>query len=287
MTAMKAASSASNIMGWDRKQMAARLAQDIPEGWYVNLGIGIPLLVGNYIPEGREVVLQSENGIVGMGPLQKPGELDTWIVNAGKQNVTLMKGAAMVSHSDSFAMIRGGHLDLCVLGSFEVAANGDFANWTTSLKSVPAVGGAMDLAVGAQRIWLIMEHTSKDGKPRLLETCAMPVRAYSALYIGGMGSRDKNFYNQLATRMGYEEAAIDIQNKYLAKDQMGAMAAVPLDFIDKTALIGPADRVRDRLHAYADAGVTTLTVATYAGSLEERLQTLRTMAEVVESAGLA
>lgn len=120
-----------------------------------------------------------------------------------------------------------------------------------------------------------------------LETCAMPVRAYSALYIGGMGSRDKNFYNQLATRMGYEEAAIDIQNKYLAKDQMGAMAAVPLDFIDKTALIGPADRVRDRLHAYADAGVTTLTVATYAGSLEERLQTLRTMAEVVESAGLA
>ncbi len=120
-----------------------------------------------------------------------------------------------------------------------------------------------------------------------LEACAMPVRAYSALYIGGMGSRDKNFYNQLATRMGYEEAAIDIQNKYLAKDQMGAMAAVPLDFIDKTSLIGPADRVRDRLHAYADAGVTTLTVATYAGSLEERLQTLRTMAEVVEAAGLA
>ncbi|MCB0920298.1 MAG: LLM class F420-dependent oxidoreductase [Actinobacteria bacterium] len=120
-----------------------------------------------------------------------------------------------------------------------------------------------------------------------VEACAMPVRAYSALYIGGMGSRDKNFYNQLATRMGYEEAAIDIQNKYLAKDQMGAMAAVPLDFIDKTSLIGPADRVRDRLHAYADAGVTTLTVATYAGSLEERLQTLRTMAEVVEAAGLA
>lgn len=120
-----------------------------------------------------------------------------------------------------------------------------------------------------------------------LEACAMPVRAYSALYIGGMGSRDKNFYNQLATRMGYEEAAIDIQNKYLAKDQMGAMAAVPLDFIDKTSLIGPADRVRDRLHAYADAGVTTLTVATYAGSLEERLQTLRTMAEVVEAAGVA
>ncbi|HQR81244.1 MAG TPA: LLM class F420-dependent oxidoreductase, partial [Actinomycetota bacterium] len=120
-----------------------------------------------------------------------------------------------------------------------------------------------------------------------LEACAMPVRAYSALYVGGMGSRDKNFYNQLATRMGYEEAAIEIQNKYLAKDQVGAMAAVPLDFIDKTSLIGPPARVQDRLQAYADAGVTTLTVATYAGSLDERIQTLRTMAEVVEAAGLA
>ncbi len=120
-----------------------------------------------------------------------------------------------------------------------------------------------------------------------VEQCAMPVRAYSALYIGGMGSRDKNFYNQLATRMGYEQAAIEIQDKYLAKDQLGAMAAVPLDFIDKTALIGPRDRVRDRLQAYADSGVTTLTVATYAGSLEERIATLRTMVEVVEQAGLA
>ncbi len=182
MTATTAAAgtsqpSADNVRGWDRKQMAARLAQDIPEGWYVNLGIGIPLLVGDYIPSDREVVLQSENGIVGMGPLQTRANLDTWIVNAGKQNVTLKRGAAMVGHADSFAMIRGGHLDLCVLGSFEVAANGDFANWTVSLKSVPAVGGAMDLAVGAQRIWLIMDHTSKDGKPKLLETCTMPLTA--------------------------------------------------------------------------------------------------------------
>lgn len=119
-----------------------------------------------------------------------------------------------------------------------------------------------------------------------VEVCAMPVRAYSALYIGGMGSREKNFYNQLAVRMGYEQAAEEIQNKYLAKDQVGAMAAVPLDFIDKTSLIGPRDRVRDRLHAYADAGVTTLTVATYAGSLDERVQTLRTMAEVLDESGL-
>jgi 3-oxoadipate CoA-transferase, beta subunit len=172
-----AAPTADNVRGWGRKEMAKRLADDIPEGWYVNLGIGIPLAVGDFIPADREVVLQSENGIVGMGPLQTADNLDTWIVNAGKQNVTLRTGASIVSHSDSFAMIRGGHLDLCVLGSFEVAANGDFANWTVSLKSVPAVGGAMDLAVGAQRIWLIMEHTSKDGKPRLLEKCTMPLTA--------------------------------------------------------------------------------------------------------------
>ncbi len=173
----KSAATSNNVRGWDRRQMAARLAQDIPEGWYVNLGIGAPLMVGDYIPPDREVVLQSENGIIGMGPLQKKGELDTWIVNAGKQNVTLKKGASLVGHADSFAMIRGGHLDLCVLGSFEVASNGDFANWTTSLKSVPAIGGAMDLAVGAKRIWLIMDHVSKDGKPKLLEKCTMPLTA--------------------------------------------------------------------------------------------------------------
>ena len=208
MTATTAASGkapvAGNMKGWGRKEMAARLAQDIPEGWYVNLGIGIPLAVGDYIPADREVVLQSENGIVGMGPLQTRANLDTWIVNAGKQNVTLMKGAAMVSHSDSFAMIRGGHLDLCVLGSFEVAANGDFANWTTSLKSVPAVGGAMDLAVGAQRIWLIMEHTSKDGKSRLLEKCTMPLTAPGVV---------KRVYTNLAvvdiTAKGFELAEMN------------------------------------------------------------------------------
>ncbi|MGE0701237.1 MAG: 3-oxoacid CoA-transferase subunit B [Hyphomicrobiaceae bacterium] len=176
-SATPARAPADNVRGWGRKEMAKRLADDIPEGWYVNLGIGIPLAVGDFIPADREVVLQSENGIVGMGPLQTAANLDTWIVNAGKQNVTLRTGASIVSHSDSFAMIRGGHLDLCVLGSFEVAQNGDFANWTVSLKSVPAVGGAMDLAVGAKRIWLIMEHTSKDGKPRLLETCTMPLTA--------------------------------------------------------------------------------------------------------------
>ena len=200
----KAASASHNVRGWDRRQMAARLAQDIPEGWYVNLGIGAPLMVGDYIPADREVVLQSENGIIGMGPLQKKGELDTWIVNAGKQNVTLKKGASLVGHADSFAMIRGGHLDLCVLGSFEVASNGDFANWTTSLKSVPAIGGAMDLAVGAKRIWLIMDHVSKDGKPKLLEKCTMPLTAVGVV---------KRVYTNLAvvdiTQRGFEVVDIN------------------------------------------------------------------------------
>ncbi len=205
MTATAAATpAANNVRGWDRKAMAARLAQDIPEGWYVNLGIGAPLMVGDYIPSDREVVLQSENGILGMGPLQTKANLDPWIVNAGKQNVTLVTGASMVGHADSFAMIRGGHLDLCVLGSFEVASNGDFANWTTSLKSVPAVGGAMDLAVGAKRIWLLMDHTSKDGKPKLLERCTMPLTAVGVV---------KRVYTNLAvvdvTAHGFEVVEIN------------------------------------------------------------------------------
>lgn len=184
----------------NRAGMAERLARDIPEGWYVNLGIGIPLLVGDFVPADREVIFQSENGLVGMGPLQKPDELNTWIVNAGKQNVTLQTGAAIVHHADSFAMIRGGHLDLCVLGAFEVAENGDFANWTVSLTdAVPAVGGAMDLAAGAQRVWLLMEHTSKDGKSKLVQKCMLPLTAVRAV---------KRVYTNLAvidvTARGFE-----------------------------------------------------------------------------------
>jgi 3-oxoadipate CoA-transferase beta subunit len=190
----------SNVKPLNRNEMAERLARDIPEGWYVNLGIGIPLLVGNFVPPEREVIFQSENGLLGMGPLQKPGELNTWIVNAGKQNVTLKTGASIVHHADSFAMIRGGHLDLCVLGAFEVAANGDFANWTTSLtKAVPAVGGAMDLAAGAQRVWVLMDHTSKDGSSKLVQKCTLPLTAVRAV---------KRVYTNLAvidvTERGFE-----------------------------------------------------------------------------------
>jgi 3-oxoadipate CoA-transferase beta subunit len=161
-----------------RTEMAARLAQDIADGWYVNLGIGMPTLVANYIPEGREVVIHSENGILGMGPAPKENDANPWLINAGKQLVTLVPGGSIVHHTDSFAMIRGGHLDLCVLGAFEVAENGDVANWATSdTEAAPAVGGAMDLSLGARRLWVMMEHVTKKGTPKLVERCSYPLTA--------------------------------------------------------------------------------------------------------------
>jgi 3-oxoadipate CoA-transferase, beta subunit len=163
---------------WSRNEMAARLARDIPEGWYVNLGLGLPTLVPDYIPEGREVVFHSENGVLGMGPLPPKDEIDTWLVNATKQNITLVPGASLFHHADSFAMIRGGHLDLCVLGAYEAAENGDIANWATNdTAAIPAVGGAMDLAAGAKRLWVLMEHVTKEGRPRLVRRCAYPLTA--------------------------------------------------------------------------------------------------------------
>ena len=165
-----------------RQAMAARAAQDIAEGWCVNLGIGIPTLVADAIPNGREVLIQSENGILGMGPAPAADAIDPWIVNAGKQFVTLLPGASLFHHADSFAMIRGGHLDLCLLGAFEVAANGDVANWSTSSSDqAPAVGGAMDLALGAKRLWILMEHNARDGRPKLVERCRLPLTAPGAV----------------------------------------------------------------------------------------------------------
>ncbi len=162
----------------DRDALAARLARDIPEGWSVNLGIGIPTLVGNYVPPEREVVFHSENGILGMGPAPAPAEINRWLINASSQYVTLRPGASYVSHSDSFALVRGGHLDLCVLGAFQVAENGDLANWARSDdETAPAIGGAMDLAAGARRIWVVMEHTTRAGEPRLLHRCTYPLTA--------------------------------------------------------------------------------------------------------------
>ncbi|MBV9758446.1 MAG: 3-oxoacid CoA-transferase subunit B [Alphaproteobacteria bacterium] len=161
-----------------RGEMAARVARDIPEGWYVNLGIGIPTLIADHVPPEREVIFQSENGILGMGPAPPPDRVEPWLINAGKQYVTLRTGGCYFHHADSFAMIRGGHLDLCVLGGYEVAENGDLANWATSENdTAPAVGGAMDLAAGARRVWVVMEHTTKDGRPRLVRRCGYPLTA--------------------------------------------------------------------------------------------------------------
>ena len=175
--------SAKNWTALTRNAMAARVAQDIPEGWYVNLGIGIPTLIADQVPKDREVIFQSENGILGMGPAPAEAEIDRWLINAGKQHVTLQQGGAYFHHADSFAIIRGGHLDLCVLGAFEVAANGDIANWATSESdSAPAVGGAMDLAAGVRRLWVVMEHTTKEGRPRLVERCSYPLTALGAVH---------------------------------------------------------------------------------------------------------
>ncbi|MDE2082208.1 MAG: CoA transferase subunit B [Burkholderiales bacterium] len=161
---------------WTQDQMAARVAQDIAEGWVVNLGIGLPTLVANHLPAGREVMMHSENGVIGIGPAPAPGEEDSDLINAGKQPVTLLPGGAFFHHADSFAMMRGGHLDLCVLGAFQVSAAGDLANWHTgAADAIPAVGGAMDLAVGAKRTFVMMEHRTKTGEPKLVPRCSYPL----------------------------------------------------------------------------------------------------------------
>ena len=161
-----------------RDELAMRVAQDIPEGWSVNLGIGIPTLVANYVPPQREVVFHSENGILGMGPAPTPESLNPWLVNASRQHVTLRPGASLMNHADSFALVRGGHLDLCVLGAFQVAENGDIANWARSDdETAPAIGGAMDLAAGARQIWAVMEHVARSGEKRLLRRCTYPLTA--------------------------------------------------------------------------------------------------------------
>lgn len=171
-------SAASAFVSHDRNQMAHRAAQDIPEGWYVNLGIGIPTLIANQVPADREVIFQSENGLLGIGPAPAADRIDPWLINAGKQPVTLRKGAALMHQADSFAMIRGRHLDLCVLGAFEVSEGGDIANWATlDADAAPAVGGAMDLAIGAKRVWVLMEHTTREGAPRLVQKCTYPLTA--------------------------------------------------------------------------------------------------------------
>ena len=168
--------SKSKLPALTRDQMAARVARDIPEGAYVNLGIGLPTLVANHLPKDREIFLHSENGLLGMGPAPAPAEEDHDLINAGKQPVTLLAGGAYFHHADSFAMMRGGHLDICVLGAFQVSVNGDLANWHTGgADAIPAVGGAMDLAIGAKKTYVMMEHLTKAGQSKIVAACTYPL----------------------------------------------------------------------------------------------------------------
>ena len=161
--------------GWSREEMAQRTAMDIPNGAYVNLGIGIPELVARFVPEGREVIYHTENGLLGMGPVGDDGG-EPELINAGKKRVSAIPGAAFFHHADSFSVIRGGHLDICVLGAMQVAENGDLANWSTGAPdAIPAVGGAMDLVAGVKTIYVITQHVTKKGDPKLLERCTMPL----------------------------------------------------------------------------------------------------------------
>jgi 3-oxoadipate CoA-transferase beta subunit len=159
-----------------REQMAARVARDMPSGAYVNLGIGLPTMVANHLPADREIILHTENGLLGMGPAPEPGAEDPDLINAGKQPVTALAGASYFHHADSFAMMRGGHLDFCVLGAFQVSVTGDLANWHTGAPgAIPAVGGAMDLAIGAKSVYVMMEHLTKQGESKIVARCTYPL----------------------------------------------------------------------------------------------------------------
>jgi 3-oxoadipate CoA-transferase beta subunit len=174
-----------------KEQLAQRVAQDIHDGAYVNLGIGMPTLVANHLPAGIEVILHSENGILGMGPAPAAGQEDFDLINAGKQPVTMLAGGAYFHHADSFAMMRGGHLDICVLGAFQVSATGDLANWHTGEKdAIPAVGGAMDLAIGAKQTWVMMDLLTKKGESKVVAQCSYPITGIACV---------KRIYSELAT----------------------------------------------------------------------------------------
>jgi 3-oxoadipate CoA-transferase beta subunit len=210
-----------NLPRWTRDQMAERVARDIADGSVVNLGIGLPTLIANHLPAGREVILQSENGIIGMGPAPAPGHEDFDLTNAGKQPVTLLPGGSFFHHADSFAMMRGGHLDICVLGAFQVSAGGDLANWHTGAEgAIPAVGGAMDLAIGAKRTFVMMEHLTKSGQSKLVERCTYPLTGLACV---------SRVYTDLAViAVGPQGARVVDMVGGLAFEQLQAVTAVPL-----------------------------------------------------------
>ena len=229
--AMPAVSEAvAGFVPLNRRQMAWRAAQDLREGMYVNLGIGLPTMVGDYIPSDREIVLHSENGILGMGPAPAPDEADPDLINAGKQPITLVKGASFVSHSDSFVIVRGGHLDLCLLGGYQVSMKGDLANWATpGEKKSPSVGGAMDLAVGAKEIRVLMEHNTKDGEARIVERCTYPLTA---------GGVVKRLYTNLAV-IDFMDGGMIVREIVdgLSEDELRKRTAAPLTIANDCAVL--------------------------------------------------
>ena len=200
-----------NNIGWSRAEMAQKVALDIPDGSYVNLGIGIPEMVADFVPKGRELIYQTENGLLGMGPVPENGKGDRELVNAGKKYVTTIPGAAYFHHADSFGMIRGGHIDICVLGAMQVSKKGDLANWSTGAKdAIPAVGGAMDLVAGVKRIFVITQHITKHGVPKIVEECSFPLtgkevveRVYTNLAILDI-KKEGLFVREMAPNVSFE-----------------------------------------------------------------------------------
>ena len=226
--------SQSDRMGLTRGQMAWRAAQDISDGSYVNLGIGIPEMVASFVPPGREVVYHTENGVLGFGPPPEPGEEVRELINAGKKPITLKPGASFFHHADSFAMIRGGHIDVCILGAMQVAQNGDLANWSTGAKgAVPAVGGAMDLVAGARQVLVITDHVTSKGEPKLFERCSFPLTGRAVV---------KRVYTNLAvidvTAQGFvlREIAAGVD-----REQVRALTAAPLIVDDSCRVIEAPD----------------------------------------------
>jgi len=206
---------------WTREQMARRVARDIPDGAIVNLGIGLPTQVANHLSPDREVMMHSENGVIGMGPAPPPGAEDYDLINAGKQPVTLLPGGSFFHHADSFALMRGGHLDICVLGAFQVSGGGDLANWHTgAADAIPAVGGAMDLAVGARKTWVMMEHTTKSGEPKIVPACTYPITGLACV---------RRIYTDLAViDVGADGLRVLEMAEGVSLEALQAVTAVPL-----------------------------------------------------------
>lgn len=221
------------MMRLDHDAMARRVAQDIPEGAYVNLGIGLPTKVADHLPVDREVILQSENGLLGMGPAPMRGEEDWDLINAGKQAVTLMAGGSFFHHADSFAMMRGGHIDICVLGAFQVSVHGDLANWHTGVAgAIPAVGGAMDLALGAKRTFVMMELLTRDGRSKLVERCDYPLT--------GLGCVSRVYTDYGVFDVGQSGLAVVEMIEGLTLDRLQELTGLVLNHDHPSPILNPA-----------------------------------------------